>query len=162
MHRWVKGHAGVSWGQPEGNCLEIQKAIKCSQCYRALCSCRCSSVVKCLPWWKIVNQIASFKTTFSKSSNFWGVHIPPQTPTPQRRASQSWSTFLTWQIWLPHFENCSAAYDWWKLTLYLWLCNQSVAWMCSHWNMQRSDMKYICKYWTTSQWNLAKFQNFEK
>ena len=43
MHRWVKGHAGVSWGQPEGNCLEMHKAIKCSQCYRALCSCRCSS-----------------------------------------------------------------------------------------------------------------------
>ena len=43
MHRWVKGHAGVSWGQPEGNCLEMRKAIKCSQCYRALCSCRCSS-----------------------------------------------------------------------------------------------------------------------
>ena len=44
MHRWVKGHAGVSWGQPEGNCLEMRKAIKCSQCYRALCSCRCSSI----------------------------------------------------------------------------------------------------------------------
>ena len=46
MHRWVKGHAGVSWGQPEGNCLEMRKAIKCSQCYRALCSCRCSSISK--------------------------------------------------------------------------------------------------------------------
>ena len=44
MHRWVKGHAGVSWGQPEGICLEMRKAIKCSQCYRALCSCRCSSL----------------------------------------------------------------------------------------------------------------------
>ena len=44
MHQWVKGHAGVSWGQPEGNCLEMRKAIKCSQCYRALCSCRCSSL----------------------------------------------------------------------------------------------------------------------
>ena len=46
MHRWVKGHAGVSWGQPEGSCLEMRKAIKCSQCYRALCSCRCSSITK--------------------------------------------------------------------------------------------------------------------
>ena len=26
------------------NCLEMRKAIKCSQCYRALCSCRCSRV----------------------------------------------------------------------------------------------------------------------
>ena len=43
MLRWVKGHAGVSWGQLEGNCLEMRKAIKCSQCYKALCSCRCSS-----------------------------------------------------------------------------------------------------------------------
>ena len=43
MHRWVKGHAGASWGQPEGNCLEMRKAIKGSQCYKALCSCRCSS-----------------------------------------------------------------------------------------------------------------------
>ena len=25
MHQWVKGHAGVSWGQPEGNCLEMRK-----------------------------------------------------------------------------------------------------------------------------------------
>ena len=39
-----QGHAGVSWGQPEGNCLEMRKAIKCSQCHRALCSCRCSSI----------------------------------------------------------------------------------------------------------------------
>ena len=31
MHQLVKGHAGVSWGQPEGNCLEMRKAIKCSQ-----------------------------------------------------------------------------------------------------------------------------------
>ena len=33
-------------GQPEGNCLEMWRAIKCSQCYRALglCSCRCSSL----------------------------------------------------------------------------------------------------------------------
>ena len=46
IHRWVKGHAGVSWGQPEGNCLEMRKTIKCSQCYRALCSYRCSSTVK--------------------------------------------------------------------------------------------------------------------
>ena len=46
MHRWVKDHAGVSWGQPEGNCLEMSKAIKCSQCYRALCSCRCASINK--------------------------------------------------------------------------------------------------------------------
>ena len=44
MHRWVKGHAGVSRDQSEGNCLEMPKAIKCSQCYRALCSCRCSSL----------------------------------------------------------------------------------------------------------------------
>ena len=59
----VKGLAGVSWGQPkvkllrnaiwqlgvirghpEGSCLEIHRAIKSSQCYRALCSCRCSSL----------------------------------------------------------------------------------------------------------------------
>ena len=62
MHWWVKHLARISWGQPEvkllrnaiwlpgvirgqpaGNCLEMQRAIKCSQCYRALCSCRCSS-----------------------------------------------------------------------------------------------------------------------
>ena len=46
MHRWVKGHAGVSCGQPECSCLEMRKTVKCSQCYRALCSCRCSSVSK--------------------------------------------------------------------------------------------------------------------
>ena len=44
MHRWAKDHAGVSWGQPEDNCLEMRNAIKGSQCYKALCSCRCSSV----------------------------------------------------------------------------------------------------------------------
>ena len=31
-------------GPPDGNCLEMLKAIKCSQCYRAFCSCRCSSL----------------------------------------------------------------------------------------------------------------------
>ena len=46
MHRWVKDHAGVSWGQPEDNCLEMHKAIKGSQCYKALCSCRYSSNYK--------------------------------------------------------------------------------------------------------------------
>ena len=40
------GDAGVIRGHSEGNCLEMRKAIKCSQCYRALCSCRCSSKVK--------------------------------------------------------------------------------------------------------------------
>ena len=40
------GDAGVIRGHSEGNCLEMHKAIKCSQCYRALCSCRCSSKVK--------------------------------------------------------------------------------------------------------------------
>ena len=34
---------GVIRGQPEGNCLEMHRVIKCSQCYRALCCCRCSS-----------------------------------------------------------------------------------------------------------------------
>ena len=73
----VKGLAGVSWGQPkvkwfrnaiwllrvirgqpEGYCLEMRRAIKCSQSYRALCSCRCSSSNKiCITltltrgWW---------------------------------------------------------------------------------------------------------------
>ena len=46
MHRWVKDHAGVSWGQPDDNCLEMLKAIKGSQCYKALCSCRYSSFTK--------------------------------------------------------------------------------------------------------------------
>ena len=41
--------------------------------------------------------------------------------------------------------------------LYLWSCNQSVAWKSTHWNMLRPKI-----YWTKSQWNLAKFQNFEK
>ena len=60
----VKGLTGVSWGQPkvklprnaiwllgvirgqpEGNYLEMRRAIKCSQYYRALCSCRYSSHV---------------------------------------------------------------------------------------------------------------------
>ena len=41
--------------------------------------------------------------------------------------------------------------------LYLWSCNQSVAWKCRHWNMLRPKI-----YWTKSQRNLAKFQNFEK
>ena len=36
---------GVIRGQPEGNCLEMRRAIKCSQCYKALCSCRCSSYI---------------------------------------------------------------------------------------------------------------------
>ena len=26
MHQWVKGHAGVSWGQPEGSCLEMRRS----------------------------------------------------------------------------------------------------------------------------------------
>ena len=39
--------------------------------------------------------------------------------------------------------------------LYLWSCNQSVAWKCRHWNMLRPKI-----YWTKSQRNLAKFQNF--
>ena len=37
---------GVIRGQLEGNCLKMHGAIKCSQCYRALCSCRCSSTIK--------------------------------------------------------------------------------------------------------------------
>ena len=41
--------------------------------------------------------------------------------------------------------------------LYLWSCNQSVAWKCRHWNMLRPKI-----YWTKSKRNLAKFQNFEK
>ena len=41
--------------------------------------------------------------------------------------------------------------------LYLWSCNQSVAWKCRHWNMLRPKI-----YWTKSQRNLVKFQNFEK
>ena len=49
MHRWVKDHAGVSWGQPKDNCLEMRKAIKGSQCYKALCSCRCSSLYSYTP-----------------------------------------------------------------------------------------------------------------
>ena len=58
----VKGLAGVSWGQPKvkllrnviwlignkgstkGQLLRNARIIKCSQCYRALCSCRCSSL----------------------------------------------------------------------------------------------------------------------
>ena len=59
MHQWVKGHAGVSWGQPEGNCLEMGKAIKCSQCYRALCSCRCSSLTKLYNKWKMEKNYLS-------------------------------------------------------------------------------------------------------
>ena len=43
------------------------------------------------------------------------------------------------------------------LYMYLWSCNQSVAWKCRHWNMLRHKI-----YWTKSQRNLAKFQNFEK
>ena len=66
MHRWVKGHAGVSWGQPEGNCLEMRKAIKCSQRYRALCSCRCSSIY--------INKFAMFvclsRYAFGRASTY--------------------------------------------------------------------------------------------
>ena len=36
--------------------------------------------VKCLTWWKIVHQIASFKHTFSKKLQLLRGHIPPQTP----------------------------------------------------------------------------------
>ena len=39
---WLQG---LIRGQPEGNCLEMHRAIKCSQCCRALCSCRCSSSI---------------------------------------------------------------------------------------------------------------------
>ena len=35
-HIWL---LGVIRGQPEGYCLEMCRAIKWSQCYRALCSC---------------------------------------------------------------------------------------------------------------------------
>ena len=43
-------HVGVIRGQPEGNCLQMHGAIKCSQCYRALCSCRCSSITKIMEY----------------------------------------------------------------------------------------------------------------
>ena len=37
-------------GQPEGNCLEMWRAIKCSQCNRALCTCWCSSIRNIWGW----------------------------------------------------------------------------------------------------------------
>ena len=56
---------------------------------------------------------ASFKPTFSKSSNFWGGYIPSDTAL--RRAIAlaligADTPFLTSKIWSPHFENCSAVH----------------------------------------------------
>ena len=44
---------GVRRGQPEGNCWDMHRGIKFSQCCRALCSCRCSSTykIKCILYW---------------------------------------------------------------------------------------------------------------
>ena len=70
-------------------------------------------LLKCLTWWKIVHQIASFidlRLHFQKSSNFWGGHIPPQTPPCITQARRPHVPFWTSKIWPPHFENCSTAY----------------------------------------------------
>ena len=65
--------------------------------------------VKCLTWWKIVHQIASFKTTFSKKLQLLRGAHPPQTPPP---ASHKRDRFFYFQKFgpPPHFENHSAAY----------------------------------------------------
>ena len=60
-HCWVEGHAGVKRVQPEGNCLEMHKATKCSQCcLKALCSYRCST--GCIKKkWTVWNMTLNYK-----------------------------------------------------------------------------------------------------
>ena len=64
-------------------------------------------------------------------------------------SKQFWRKLVNWKS--------SQKSNLWKLMLYPWSCNQSVAWKCRHLNMLRPKI-----YWTKSQRNLAKFQNFEK
>ena len=60
---WLPGVIRV---QPEGNCLEMHRAIKCRKSDRALCSCRCSSIFKMK-----TGQSSNLKTitTFNRKVN---------------------------------------------------------------------------------------------
>ena len=90
MHCWGQGHAGVSQGQPEvkflRNALWLPNLVErtpdqsamhwwgqrsckgqlgCSQCYRVLCSCRCSSSYNKLP------QLAQSQFGFLQKEHIW-------------------------------------------------------------------------------------------